>query len=244
MISGCTCRCYSVVFFEEKSPSSFISAPLHIIRWCTALASVQQMPLNRSLKQALLKWQPVAWLCGSLPAACPSSLSVKNHNTNSNCHRSYLWQPWTAILLHPVTTREREGVILGVVRNPAHAELGSSSEELYPEQSCWETPTFDNSISDFQYSAGSLLRDLALCVTQWVRKWRLSVAPACKLERLPDTKIAERLSRCDRNVCVLPWLPILAISLLLVSAVEGSEAWANPKIQEKDVESTSMGRAN
>lgn len=99
MISGCTCLCYSVVFFEEKSPSSFISAPLHIIRWCTALASVQQMPLNRSLKQALLKWQPVAWLCGSLSAVCASSLSIKNHNTNTNYRRSYLWQPRTAILL-------------------------------------------------------------------------------------------------------------------------------------------------
>lgn len=70
----------------------------------------------------------------------------------------------------------------------------------------------------------------------------LSLAPAWKLERFPDTRIAERLSRCNRNACALPWLPILAISLLLVSTVEGSGDWAKPKIQEKDLEYTSVGR--
>lgn len=46
--------------------------------------------------------------------------------------------------------------MLGVIQNLAYAEPGSSSEELHPEQSCWKTPTFNNSISDFQYSADSL----------------------------------------------------------------------------------------
>lgn len=32
----------------------------------------------------------------------------------------------------------------------------------------------------------------------------LSLAPAWKLERFPDTRIAERLSRCNRNACALP----------------------------------------
>lgn len=185
------------------------SPPRHQVTRCTHQCSAD---VFESINLAKV----VAWLCGSLSTLCASSLRVKNNN---NDNRSSLWQPWKATSREPMTVN-RKGK--GSRWDHCQADPGSTRLGTAPEQSRWRTPIFDYGTPDSS-TQQTALSGLARAPT--------GDAPtqACKPERFPDMGIAERLSRWNGSAWAQPWLPVLAIFLLIDSAAEGVQGLSQAK---------------